>query len=67
MDCIEIHGETCGLRPHQGPHLCAFLRGQECHIEEHNQAVGRALQAGLDNQPLPEDLQPNKYRLPCEQ
>ncbi|MBA7668035.1 hypothetical protein ES703_76138 [subsurface metagenome] len=69
MICLELRNRNrqhCGCHPIAGVEFCAFLRGRTCLVEQHNQAVKRAFDAGLNKLPLPEDLYPANYRIPSE-
>ena len=52
--------------PTEGQSRCAFLRDGKCYIVDHNKAVKRAFDAGINREPLPSELLPCNYRLPCE-
>lgn len=52
--------------PTEGQSRCAFLRRGRCYVEAHSDAVRRAFDAGINQEPMPEDLMPHNYRLPCE-
>jgi len=69
MICLELRKRTpkpCGLHPKAGVQYCGFLRGRQCHVEEHNQAVKTAFDAGINRQPTPVGLMPSNYQLPSE-
>ena len=69
MICLELRKrgkQHCGCRPNAGVEYCAFLRGQKCYVGEHNQAVRRGFDAGINREPLSVDLLPENYRLPAE-
>lgn len=68
MKCLELRKKPthCGCHPTKGVTYCAFLGGDKCLVNSHNQAVERAFNAGLLNNPMPDGLMPSNYRLPCE-